>query len=86
MRLQTDLTLLIYMTYIPSFAVMTVMLEICIWHYLECFMDQTVTGFVWLTLSSIYKQSIICTLRMPTAQALAMVLNYFYQGNSREVP
>jgi len=65
---------------------MTVTLEISIWHYLECSMDQIVTGFVWLTLSSIYKQYIFCTLRMPTAQALAMVLNDFYQGNSREVP
>jgi hypothetical protein len=45
-------------------------------------MDQIVTGFVWLTLSSIYKQSIFCTLKTPTAQALAMVLNDFI----REIP
>jgi len=74
------------MTYVPSFAVMTVTLEVRIWHYLECSMDQSVTGFVWLALSSIYKQSIFCTLRTPTVQALAMVLNDFYQGNPREVP
>ena len=43
MRLQTDLTILMYMTYVPSFAVMTVTLEVRIWHYLECSMDQSVT-------------------------------------------